>query len=634
MGKFSKPRNNPPVTEETVVLPKAPTAEPMVPQNAENIPPIQEEFEPLEGSVQASRKKAGKIMLISVCSVAAVMLIGIAVALFLLFGRDPNDHRILNNVYIAGVNLGGMTKSEAEAALHAVTDDTYAVTDMVIELPDIIMNLTPADTKVNLDVDAAVDAAYDYGRKGTREEREAALQNSMVMDHPIALLPYLNLDLEYIRGQLDSYGNSFNSVYAPSGAEMVGTMPILDAAEEGFNPEVKGQTLVVSLGNPGRYVDIDEVYNRVLDAYSFNTFLVQVSMKEEEKIPEELDLEALYEQFYIEPVDATIDKQSYEVVSEVYGYGFDLEAATEQLAQASYGETLEIPMALIEPALLGDSIREMLFRDVLCEYKTEHTNNANRNNNLTLACAAINGTVLYPGEEFDYNTVVGKRTADKGYKTAAAYSSGKTVQTLGGGVCQVSSTIYYCCLVADLEIVNRLPHSYVSSYMPMGMDATVSWGGPEFTFKNNTNYPLRIETWVADGFVHCKLVGTDEKDYYIVMEYEVIGSQSPDTVYEEYPEGNSEGYKDGEVIQTAYRGYSVNTYKCKYSKETDELISRDFDKLSVYKKRDKIIAKIVRETEPPTEAPAPADPPAEQPPATEAPAPADPPADPPAEGSE
>ena len=181
---------------------------------------------------------------------------------------------------------------------------------------------------------------------------------------------------------------------------------------------------------------------------------------------------------------------------------------------------------------------------------------------------------------------------------------GKTVQTLGGGVCQVSSTIYYCCLIADLEIVNRLPHSYVSSYMPMGMDATVSWGGPEFTFKNNTNYPLRIETWVADGYVHCKLIGTDEKDYYIVMEYEVTGSSSPDTVYEEYPEDNKEGYKDGEVIQTAYRGYWVNTYKCKYDKETDELISRDFDRQSVYKKRDKIIAKIVRETEPPaTEAP-------------------------------
>ena len=178
----------------------------------------------------------------------------------------------------------------------------------------------------------------------------------------------------------------------------------------------------------------------------------------------------------------------------------------------------------------------------------------------------------------------------------------------------------------------------------MGMDATVSWGGPEFTFRNNTNYPIRIETWVEGGYVHCKLLGTDEKDYYIVMEYEVLGSVSADTVYEEFTKDNNpEGYRDGEVIQTAYRGYTVKTYKCKYDKETDELIAREFDQTSVYKKRDKIIAKLVQETEPPTEAPT--EPPATEPkptdpPATEAPKPTDPPAteapkptDPPAESS-
>ena len=170
----------------------------------------------------------------------------------------------------------------------------------------------------------------------------------------------------------------------------------------------------------------------------------------------------------------------------------------------------------------------------------------------------------------------------------------------------------------------------------MGMDATVSWGGPEFTFKNSTNYPIRIETWVADGYVHCKLVGTDEKPYYIEMEYEVLGSEAPETVYEEYAPDNSEGYRDGEVIQSSYKGYTVRTYKLKYDKETKELISRDVDRVSKYKKRDKVIAKIIYPTEPPTEPPAPkpTDPPATPtptdplaPPATSAPTP------PPAEGA-
>ena len=652
MGKFSKPRRSFLDSDETVVLPKIPETPAPAPvpaadevplQNPEDvndmIPPaddIEEDY-----GESASAGKAKKIMLISVFSVIAVLLIAVVGTVWFLFGRDPNDNKILNNVYVAGINLGGMTREEATEALHRATDLTFTQNDMVLELPDVILTLSPADTKAKLDVDAAVEAAYSYGRTGTRAEKAAALENSKVMDHPIALLPYLTLDTDYIRSRLDAYGAAFNSNFEQSSAVLEGEMPILDAADEKFDAEAAGQTLVLTMGRPGRYVDITDIYNRILDAYSFNLFLVQVTMKEEETIPEALDLDALYEQYYVQPVNAEIDTKTFEVIPEIYGYGFDLELAREQLEHAVYGDTVTIQLEMVAPELLGQAMRDVLFRDVLCEYKTEHTKDENRNTNLRLACEAINGTILYPGDVFDYNTVVGQRTAEKGYKAAAAYSSGKTVATLGGGICQVSSTIYYCCLVADLEIVNRLPHSYVSSYMPMGMDATVSWGGPEFTFKNNTNYPIRIETWVADGYVHAKLVGTDEKDYYIVMEYEVLGSEAATTVYEEFTKDNNpEGYRDGEVIQTAYRGYTVKTYKCKYDKETDELIAREFDRTSVYKKRDKIVAKLVQETEPPTEAPTeppateapkptepPAtEPPATEPPATEAPKPTDPPA--------
>ena len=465
-----------------------------------------------------------------------------------------------------------------------------------------------------MDVNAAVDAAYDYGRTGTPEEKEQALAASMNSEHPVALLPYLTLNLDYIRQELEDYGKSFNSVYAPSSTSLDGEMPILDADAEGFDPNAACPNLVIEMGNPGRYIDMEKVYNRVLDAYSFNQFHLTVEMDEAETLPDLIVLDEVRANYYQEPQDAVVDKETYEVTMEVYGFDFDLETAIAALDQAQYGDTVTIPMQMIAPEKLGGPLREVLFRDVLAEYQTEHTKDKNRNTNLELACAAINGLILDPGEIFDYNTVVGERTSAKGYKSAAAYSSGKTVQTIGGGVCQVSSTMYYCCLVSDMEIVNRLPHSYVSSYMPLGMDATVSWGGPEFTFKNNTNYPIRIETWVADGYVHCKFIGTDEKDYYIEMEYEITGTNGPTTVYEEYPPDNPEGYKDGEVIQTAYKGYWVNTYKNKYDKETGELIVREFDQMSAYKKRDKIIAKIVQPTEPPAESPeeAPADPPASE----------------------
>lgn len=615
MGKFSKPRDIQPLQSE------AEFPEDLTPELSEELEPISpdsmdvseqdvlltDEAEPAEdpqvipkavpyipAKKTDPKAKNRKIILISLCSVAAVLLLSVIGALVYLFAIDPNDGKILNNVSVSGINIGNMSKSEARSVIRAATDGTYTQQDMVIHFPDIELRLSPADTGAALDVNKLVDEAFDYGRVGTEEERQQALNASMNSEHPIALLPYLNLNLDYIRQELDDYGKSFNSVYSASTVELDGERPVLNAADEDFTADIGDRNLIIYTGTPGRYIDIDKVYDQVLDAYSFNQFELTVEMDEAETLPEAIDLESLYQEYYSEVQDAVIDPETFEVTMEIYGYEFDLEQAQAQLDNSVYGDTISIPMILTKPEFLGGPYRDVYFRDVLCEYQTEHTTNENRNTNLTLACAAINGTVLAPGEEFDYNTVVGERTREKGYQGAPAYSSGKTVNDIGGGVCQVSSTIYYCCLIADLEIINRMPHSYVSSYMPLGMDATVNWGGPEFTFKNNTEYPIRIETWVADGYVHCKLLGTDTKDYYIEMEYEVIGTDGATTVYEEYPENNPEGYRDGQVLQTAYKGYWVNTYKNKYDKETGELIVREFDRMSAYKKRDKIVVKIVK----------------------------------------
>ncbi len=594
MGKFNKPRNDAPI----------------------RVPPTD------KGTIgqqkaSASESKNRKIILISVCAVAAVLLISIIVGIWFFFGSPSDDGLILNNVMVSGINLGGMTRAEAKEALHKATDHTYTELDMVVELPDATLTFSPSQTGAKLDVDAVVKAAYEYGRTGSRDEREAIREASLTSTHHIALLNYLNLNLEYIKAELDGYGVNFNSTYVPSSVDFDIEVPVLDAANEKFNKNAPCQVMTLTIGAPGRYLNMEEVYNQVLDAYSFNKFLVKAEMAEAETIPEPLDLEALYEQFRVDPVDAYLDIETNEVIPEIYGYDFDLEKAMLQMELAQYGDTLEIPFRYLLPEMEGTTLSDMLFRDVLGAYETKHTTNENRNNNLRLACAAINGKILSAGETFDFNTVVGQRTAAKGYKEADAYSSGETVKTLGGGICQVSSTLYYCTLIADLQIVNRSPHSYVSSYMPMGMDATVSWGGPHFTFKNSTNYPIRIEAKVEDGYVKIQLIGTDEKDYYVEMEYEVIGSESPETIYREYEPDNADGYKDGDVITTAYKGYTVRTYKLKYDKETKELISREEDRVSRYKKRDKVVAKVNEPTEPPTEAPEPTEPKPTEPKPTE-----------------
>ena len=630
MGKFSKPRNaewyqndfQNPVPTSPVVKPQvsapvvdefensAVSAEEICEEVIPETPDTDDFFDTPEyteskGKTSGSSQKLTKILLICLCSVLVVALVGGIGAFAYLSATDPNDGKILNNVSVAGVNIGNMTKAEAKAALKAATDSTYSVQPMIIKFPGGQIELHPADTGAKLNVNAVIDAAYEYGRTGTQEEREQALAASMNAEHPIALLPYLNLNLDYIRQQLDAYAGSFNSIYEPSSVTLEGEMPILDANDENFKIDAPCQNLIINLGSPGRNVDANEAYKMVLDAYSFNQFQVDVRMGDAEQMPEPIDIEAVADLYMTEPKDAIINTETYEVVMEVYGYGFDLEYAKMLMETSTYGDIISVPMTMIPAKVSGATARDTYFRDILCEFKTEHTDNEKRNINLDLAAKAINGMVLAPGEEFDFNTVVGKRTKERGYQYAPAYSSGKTVATLGGGICQVSSTIYYCCLIADLEIINRMPHSFVSSYMPLGTDATVSWGGPEFTFKNNFNYPIRIETWVDEEYVYCKLVGTDEKDYYIEMETDVLYYTSYDEVTEVYPEDNPEGYSDGEVIQTPYRGAAVQTYKLKYDKVTKELISREEDQKSVYKKRDRIIVSIKEDTPAPAPTPTP-----------------------------
>lgn len=546
-----------------------------------------------------------KVIIISLCVLVLVALLGTIFVVSRVFGgkKEADDGLILNNVFAAGVNLGGMTPDQAKVALYRATDNTYAKKTMVVHLPDTDLELRAADTMVKLNVSALVDAAFGYGRNGTNSENQRAKDAAARgQQHVIPLLAYLELDESYVRDQLKDYGEYFNSTFSESSYKFQGTKPEL--AGDKYDENAPCETLVIYVGTPGRHVDVDKVFDQILDAYSENIFEVQANSIAPEELPQEIDLDFLFEKFCSTPIDAYMDMQTFEVITETYGYTFDLEEAKVLMDQSVYGDTLEITMEYMAPEILGEELKEVLFRDTLASYETRHTDDVNRNTNLKLACEAINGTLLNPGDTFSFNDVVGKRTEAAGYKAAGAYFDGETVSELGGGICQVSSTLYYCVLLADLDVITRHPHSYPVSYVPMGMDATVSWGGPEFKFRNDTDYPIRIDAEVSGGYVKIKLIGTDEKDYYIKLDYKVTETKDPPVRYKQFPYDNEEGYKDGDVIQKGVTGYTVKTYKYKHSKDDNSLLSEVVESTSTYKTKDEIIAQVEpAPTEPPTEPP-------------------------------
>ncbi len=548
-----------------------------------------EEDDPQPGFFQ----KNGKILLVSVCLFLLIAIGGIIAFVLFSSAGDPYGNVILNNVTVAGVNIGGLTRTEAERLVEATFADRYGHNDMVVSLPQDTLYLSPEKTGAKLDVAAAVNEAFQYGRTGTEAEQQAAYNMSLTSNHTIGLLPYLNLDENYIRGELELYASQFGSTLAQSSYKMEGDMPELSADK--FDPEAPAQNLVITLGTPGLGLDIDKLFNDILDAYSFNRFEVTVKEIAPEALPDALDMEAIYEEFYIAPVNATVDMQKYVPVPGIYGYEFDLEAAQKLVNEAQYGDIVTIPMRYIEPDIMED---EVFFRDVLGQCQTPHTTNEKRNSNLELACEALNGLVLNPGDSFSFNEVLGERTQERGYQSAPSYASGEVVDSVGGGICQVSSTLYWCTLLSDLEIVSRTNHSMPVTYMDLGLDATVSWKNPDFKFKNSTNFPVKLHAWVEDGYVKMEILGTDERDYYVKMETTITNVDHPTTIYEEH--GPDEGYKDGQVLQNASIGYTARSYKVKYNKDTDEEISKDFEARSQYKRVDKIVVKIV-EPEKPTE---------------------------------
>lgn len=300
---------------------------------------------------------------------------------------------------------------------------------------------------------------------------------------------------------------------------------------------------------------------------------------------QELDLEAIALELNAEPSPARYDIPTGKVVDGQIGVDLDPQAARFALDAAAPGETIRLPAEVTYPSMTAAELEAVLFRDVLGTTTTKVGGTSVRRNNVKLAGECCNGVILNDGDIFDYNAVVGKRTTARGFGAAPAYVNGETVETVGGGICQVSSTIYYAALLSNLEIVERYAHRYAPSYITWGMDATVSWGGPEFRFRNDTGYPIRLDVKYENNRITVDIVGTKTDDTYVKMTYKNLG----DTPYEtEYVETEDLDWGTQQQKQSPYTGHQVVSYRNVYSGD-GKLISSAKEANSNYKSRNEII---------------------------------------------
>ena len=324
-----------------------------------------------------------------------------------------------------------------------------------------------------------------------------------------------------------------------------------------------------------------------------------------------VDMQQLYDQYCTTPVNAFYDEANGEIVRGQVGYQFDVAEAQALVDATPAGETTVVQLVETNPEItysylaslgsmaelarfsreaMGENAPEPAvydeFPDQLAAFSTEYSNNPSRTTNLIRACEIVNGTVLQPGEQFSFNGVVGERTAEKGFKEAVAYVGGENVDEIGGGVCQVSTTIYNAVLLANLQVDTRYAHMYEPHYCEVGLDATVSWSSPDFKFTNNTSHALLIEANVYGGYVNIRLMGVKENDNYVVMTTEIMGNI--DYYQTVYRADSSLTLNESAVYQGGSNGYTIRSFRNVYSAD-GTLLSSTLESYSNYTRRDRVV---------------------------------------------
>ena len=292
---------------------------------------------------------------------------------------------------------------------------------------------------------------------------------------------------------------------------------------------------------------------------------------------------------YAEVKDAVItgfdtETCEFQIEKEKKGYDINIDgtakAVEDLFASGKYTGTITVPTTVKEPALTEEMIKND-FGLVGSEW-TVTDGNDNRNNNISQACANINGKILEPGEIFSFNETVGQRTYDNGFLPATVISGGEYKQDLGGGICQVSTTLYNAVLMTDLEIVERHSHAWPSDYIACGLDATVDWPALDFKFRNDSDYQIVIVTWwdPSDSTCNAQIYGHKLPDGKTINTRGEIVSRTP-AGETEYIADPSMPVGQTKTLRNAHEGITAHAYKVWYDADGNE-ISKDFYNSSYY----------------------------------------------------
>ncbi len=477
--------------------------------------------------------------------VKAIILIIIIICIFIFLSvifslLNMGNTKIYKNISVQGVDLSKKERKEAEELIKKIYREKQ-LKGITLKHNDFELNISFEQLGINPNIEKCVEEAYSIGRVGNIFTNNYAILFSNFIKR--------NIDINYNLNE-DSLDLCIKDVESK--------LPDLKIDE---SYSLEENELIISKGKQGVLVKRDELKNLIIENIeSFNEVnnIIEIPVTEEQ--PKEINIEELAEEIKKEPKDAYLSKDPLEVHAEENGVelGISIEEAKKILDEEK--DEYILPLKITEASTKVTDLGEDAFPNLLATYTTYYdASNINRDNNLVLAAKKLNDKIVNPGEIFSYNQTVGKRTIENGFKEAKAYAGGKVVLDVGGGICQLSSTLYNSVLLANLEVTDRHNHYFKTSYVPEGQDATVSWGALDFKFKNNRKYPIKIEADVGDGVATINIYGIkQDDDYTVLIESNVTSIIASQTEYQ-----TDTNLQKGEevTIQKGANGCTSETYK-------------------------------------------------------------------------
>ena len=441
-----------------------------------------------------SKKKQRIPTAIKILLTLLVPLLISAGSIYYFATEVKNADRIYPHVTIAGIDVSGMTRAQATLSLGLPGyDANISNANVTFIFPDDSkLFITANDVNMQHDINEIVYLAYSVGRGQDLIFNFISFlqrQNAEVINHDIIF----TLDKEILSSIVYDFVDGYNERLSSS------------------KPVIYNDRILFTKGAGHVSADRAEVfelaYNGLFESFEHGK-PVEITYTLPEAMTSMNEILRIRGSIFVRTLTSEYDHETDSATASAIGVDFNTVEAVELIRGTQSGKTATIPLVFTHPVFSQEELSSMLYSDLIGQRTTFVHGNEDRITNVRISAEIINGLILLPGDEFSYNGIVGRRTADRGFRLAAAFVGGVSVPTIGGGVCQTSSTLYAAIKPSELEVLEQRGHSRYVPYLPRDWDATVVWGSQDFRFVNNTAYPIRIDTKLEDRYLTIKIWGT------------------------------------------------------------------------------------------------------------------------------